>query len=67
MPSNGWDFLRYIQEFQRRANNEECRDLWGLLVIPNAQLVREQGMKSVRLGLDVSKREPLRWRAVGTA
>ena len=36
--SNRRDFLRHIQEFQNRANNEACRDLWGLLVIPNAQL-----------------------------
>jgi hypothetical protein len=35
--SNGWDFVRYIREFQNPPNNQACRDLWGLLVIPNAE------------------------------
>jgi hypothetical protein len=59
--SNGRDFLRYIQEFQNPPNNPSCRDLWGLLVIPNAQLARERGLESVRRGLSVLQREQLRW------
>ena len=64
--SNRRDFLRHIQEFQSRANNEACRDLWGLLVTPNAQLDREKGLKTIRRrGLNVSQQEPLRWSAAG--
>lgn len=48
--SNGRDFVRYIQEFQRRQNNRDCRDLWGLLVIPNPQ-IRRQGLTSLLRGL----------------
>jgi hypothetical protein len=59
--SNGRDFLRYIQEFQNPPNNPTCKDLWGLLVIPNAQLARERGLEAVRRGLYVLQREQLRW------
>ena len=33
--SNADDFLRYISIFHNPPNNNDCRDLWGLLVIPN--------------------------------
>lgn len=59
--SNGRDFLRHIQEFQNPPNNQSCRDLWGLVVIPNAQLARERGLEAIRLGLDVSQKGRLRW------
>jgi hypothetical protein len=62
--SNGRDFLRYIQEFQNPPNNEDCRDLFGLLVIPNAQLKREKGLESIRYGLKTSE-ELLRWPGAG--
>lgn len=61
--SNGRDFLRYIQDFQNPPNNPACRDLWGLLVIPNAQLVREKGLETIRHGLNLLQRERLRWPA----
>lgn len=63
--SNARDFVRYIQEFQKRPNNPNCRDLWGLLAIPNAQLVREKALDSIRHGLKVSQQEILRWPGVG--
>jgi hypothetical protein len=63
--SNGRDFIRYIQKFQNPPNNPTCRDLWGLLVIPNAQLDRERGLKSIRHGLDVPQYGLLRWPAAG--
>jgi hypothetical protein len=59
--SNGHDFVRHIRDFQNPPNNQRCRDLWGLLVIPNAQLDREKGLESIRHGLDVLERERLRW------
>lgn len=60
--SNGRDFVRHIREFQKRQNNRECRDLWGLLVIPNAQLQR-RGLEKVRLGFDIPQLGRLRWPA----
>ena len=48
---NRRDFLRYIQQFQNRENQQECRDLWGLLVIPNLHLLRERGLSFIRHGL----------------
>jgi len=63
--SNGWDFVRYIREFQNPPNNQDCRDLWGLLVIPNAELNREKGLKSIQHGLEVFQSEKLRWPGAG--
>jgi hypothetical protein len=63
--SNRRHFLRYIQEYQSRANNEACRDLWGLAVIPNPQLDREKGLDAIRRGLGMSGKGTLRWPAVG--
>ena len=59
--SNDHDFVRHIREFQNPPNNQRCRDLWGLLVIPNAQLDREKGLESIRHGLEVLEKERLRW------
>lgn len=59
--SNGRDFLRHIQEFQNPPNNPTCRDLWGLLVVPNAQLLRENALDTIRHGLDIAQNERLRW------
>lgn len=55
--SNGRDFVRHIREFQRRQNNRQCRDLWGLVVIPNAQLSRKRTLESIRHGLDIQNWE----------
>lgn len=63
--SNGHDFVRHIRDFQNPPNNQCCRDLWGLLVIPNAQLDREKRLDSIRHGLDVLERERLRWPGAG--
>jgi hypothetical protein len=60
--SNRRDFLRYIQQFQNRENQKECRDLWGLIVVPNLHLLREKGLSSIRNGLNViPKGQKLRW------
>lgn len=60
--SNRRDFLRHIRDFQNRENGRQCRDLWGLLVIPNLHLLREKGLKAVKHGLlAVPTAERLRW------
>lgn len=60
--SNRRDFLTHIQRFQRRENQKECRDLWGMIVIPNLHLLREDALISIRHGLSVlPKAEFLRW------
>jgi hypothetical protein len=53
------------ETFRTRPNNQACRDLWGLLVIPNAHLDREKGLESIRHGLDVLEKERLRWPGAG--
>jgi hypothetical protein len=63
--SNADDSLRYISIFQNPRNNNDCRDLWGLLVIPNTQLDREKDVPSLRLGLKVPEIGLLRWPAAG--
>lgn len=59
--SNGRDFVRFIQEFQNPPNNPNCRDLWGLVVMPNPQLIREKAMQFIRRGLHIPKCGILRW------
>jgi hypothetical protein len=60
--SNRRDFVTEIKNFQRRENQKECRDLWGLLLVDNLKLLREQGLKGIRYGLKiVPKNEALRW------
>jgi hypothetical protein len=62
---NQRDFVRYIQSFQSREGQKECRDLWGLVVIPNPSLLRERGLNSIRNGLSpIPKLENLRWPSV---
>jgi hypothetical protein len=63
--SNRRDFLHYIDEFQSPPNNPTCRDLWGLLILPDMQLVRKKGLESIRHGLNVKGRESLRWPGAG--
>lgn len=64
--SNRRDFLSHIQRFQSRENQQGSRDLWGLLVVPNHQLLREKGLDSIRYGLAVLPNlERLRWPGIG--
>ena len=61
--SNGRDFVRHIREFQKRENNRGCRDLWGLLLVPNAQLLRGKALTLIRHGLDIPRFGQLSWRS----
>jgi hypothetical protein len=63
--SNGWDFVGHIKEYQRRDDNKRCRDLWGLLVIPNGKEVRGRTLDTVEQGVEVSGIGRLGWRAIG--
>jgi hypothetical protein len=63
--SNGADFIRYIGAFQRRENGRDCRDLWGLLIIPNKALVRDRVLPRLyRDGIDMPTGR-LMWPAIG--
>jgi hypothetical protein len=63
--SNGDDFIREIITFQRRENNRDCRDVWGLLIVPNKAFVRERVLPPLmRDGLDTPM-GPLLWPAIG--
>jgi hypothetical protein len=64
--SNGDDFVRYIKEAQKKDNNKNCEDCWGLVILPNSDLIREYSLEraniknGIRLG---GKLIP--WKAVG--
>ena len=66
--SNGDDFLRYIKEAQKKDNNKNCEDCWGLVILPNADLVRDYPLRraNVRKGIRVGGRL-IPWKAVGYA
>lgn len=60
--SNRKHFVAEIRNFQRRENQKECRDLWGLLLVDNLRILRENKLKHVRAGLRViAQHEALRW------
>jgi len=62
---NRRDFITEIRKFQRRENQKECRDLWGLLLVDNLRIVREKKLKNIRTGLAVIPNcETLRWPGV---
>lgn len=63
--SNGRDFVGHIKEYQRRDDNNRCRDLWGLLVIPNGKEIRGRTLSNVIQGVEVSGIGRLDWRAIG--
>lgn len=63
--SNGWDFVRYIKDEQNPPNFPDCRDVWGLLAIPNREFTWISQRERIRHGLAVPGIEVLRWPAIG--
>jgi hypothetical protein len=63
--SNRRDFLHHIEDFQRRSNFDDCRDLWGLVVLPNLHFDREKGLAAIKYGLEVRRGGTLRWPGIG--
>jgi hypothetical protein len=61
---NRQHFLRHIRQYQRRDNGKDCRDLWGLVVIPNLHLLREKRLSPIRHGLIASNIGLLHWPGV---
>jgi hypothetical protein len=60
--SNRRHFVRCVLRFQDRENQQACRDLWGLVVIPNVHFLRGKGLSAIRNGLPALPRmERLRW------
>jgi hypothetical protein len=66
--SNGDHFIREVHKAQKRDINPRCEDCWGLVILPNVDLVREYAMKKVNLrtGVQIGKIR-LPWRSVGWA
>jgi hypothetical protein len=62
--SNRLHFIGQIKELQNRPNNGKCSDLWGLLVIPNVQLIRDKRLKAIQHGLKVPGLGTLGWPGV---
>jgi len=66
--SNGDDFLRYTRQAQRKALNPRCQDCWGLVIIPNQDLVRESALEKaqVRRGIHLGNLI-IPWKAIAYA
>ena len=47
--SNGQDFIRYTRQVQRKVLNPRCQDCWGLVILPNEDLVREKALAKAQI------------------
>lgn len=47
--SNGKDFIRYTRQVQRKMLNPRCQDCWGLIIVPNEDLVREKALEKAQI------------------
>jgi hypothetical protein len=63
LTSKGSEFLRSIEELQYPANKHECRDLWGLIVVPEHLLESEVFLQKIGKGLPLFLKERLHWPA----
>jgi hypothetical protein len=63
--SDGPGFAHAIRHFQNPPNPWECRDLWGLLVLPGSHEERVAALDSIIDGLTVFPRERLLWPGAG--
>jgi hypothetical protein len=45
--ANGDDFVREINRFQRQMMERNCRDLWGLLVVPDGAISQERVLRKL--------------------
>jgi hypothetical protein len=61
--SRGAEFVECIEEFQYPASNRECKDLWGLIVIPDNLLQSEIFLQNISQGLTLLAKERLQWPA----
>ena len=66
--SNGDHFISGIRKAQKRDINPNCEDCWGLVILPNADLVRKYALEKAKInnGLTIGKTR-LPWRSVGWA
>src|ERR1700759_2967857 len=47
--SNGTDFIRYIGKAQKKDNNVECNDCWGMIWLPNPDFDRQNSLERLRI------------------
>lgn len=66
--SNRRDFVRYTVEFQRKDNNAQCSDCWGLVTVPNTEHDRAQALQkaSIQKGVVIAG-ALIPWKAVAYA
>jgi hypothetical protein len=63
--SDGPGFAHAIQQFQTPPKRCGCRDLWGLLALPESHEERVAALDSVSEGLSVFPKEHLHWQGLG--
>jgi hypothetical protein len=51
--SNREDFIHFTRDAQRKDLNTDCQDCWGLAVIPNQDLVREDALRRANIKHDL--------------
>lgn len=57
--------LHYFQGFQNPPSNQECRDLWGIVVVPAELTNLEKHFDALSHGLTIFPQEHLHWPAIG--
>ncbi|HUY81299.1 MAG TPA: hypothetical protein VMU92_06215 [Acidobacteriaceae bacterium] len=46
--SNAKDFIPYTLECQKRDDNHDCQDCWGLVIVPNREFDREYALEKAQ-------------------
>lgn len=64
--SNGNDFISETAEIQKRDRGTVCPDAWGLIIIPNQDLVRQRVLPGLRHGVRMGGRL-IRWPSLAYA
>ena len=61
--ANGDDFVREIRRFQRQMMRANCRDLRGLVVVPDGSLTQTRALRQIARSLRFGGR-PIGWEQV---
>jgi hypothetical protein len=59
------ELLQHFHQFQNGSSNEECRDLWGLVVVPRDLSETAKPLERIGAGLSLFPKERLHWPAAG--
>lgn len=63
--ANDVELLHHFSEFQNGSSREDCRDLWGLIIVPKDLPESAKYLARIGVGLPIFPKERLHWPAVG--